>query len=118
MVPNAHQRRWVGSVSARRGVLVNCRMAAWHPTGEQWSFFGARAMVIVVQFADGSERTLDVESVRMTVGGGPVELSLGGDPALLRISSPGDEAGWQRFVVHHSAANVMEVEVRSHRTDR
>jgi len=74
-------------------------------------------MVIVVQFADGSEQTLDVECVRMTVAGGSVELSLGGAPGLLRISSPGDEASWQQFVVHHSAANVMEVEVRSHRTD-
>jgi hypothetical protein len=74
-------------------------------------------MVIVVQFTDGSQRTLDVESVRMTVGGGPVELSLGGNPALLRICSPADEERWQQFVVHHSAANVMEVEVRPHRTD-
>jgi hypothetical protein len=71
-------------------------------------------MVVTVEFADGSERTLDVETIRMTVGGGPVELSLAGDPKLLRICSPGDDSSWQQFVVHHSAANVMEVEVRGH----
>jgi hypothetical protein len=71
-------------------------------------------MLITVKLADGSEQTLDVQSVRTTVDGAPVELSLNGAPALLRISSPGDDARWQRFVVHHSAANVMELEVRSH----
>ena len=70
-------------------------------------------MLITVKLADGSEQTLDVESVRTTVDGAPVELSLSGAPALLRIFSPGDDARWQRFVVHHSAANVMELEVRS-----
>ena len=70
-------------------------------------------MLITVKLADGSEQTLDVESVRTTVDGAPVELSLKGAPALLRIFSPGDDARWQRFVVHHSAANVMELEVRS-----
>ena len=74
-------------------------------------------MVIVVQFADGSEQRLDVQTIRTTVGGGPVELSLGGDPESLRICSPGDEERWQRFVVHHGAANVMEVEVRAGRSD-
>lgn len=70
-------------------------------------------MLITVKIADGSEQTLDVESVRTLVGGAPVELSLNGDPALLRIYSPGDDGRWQRFVVHHGAANVMELEVRS-----
>ncbi len=70
-------------------------------------------MTISVKLADGSEQTLDVASVRMSVGGAPVELSLNGAPALLRIFSPGDDESWQRFVVHHSAANVMELEVRS-----
>ena len=69
-------------------------------------------MVITVKLMDGSEHTLDVESVRTTVEGAPIELSLSGAPALLRIFSPGDDARWQRFVVHHSAANVMELEVR------
>jgi hypothetical protein len=72
-------------------------------------------MLITVKLADGSEQTLDVESVRTMVDGAPVELSLNGVPALLRIFSPGDDARWQRFVVHHSAANVMELEVRSQR---
>jgi len=71
-------------------------------------------MVITVKLADGSEKTLDVESIRATLGGAPIELSLNGTPALLRIFSPGDDERWQRFVVHHSAANVMELEVRSH----
>ena len=70
-------------------------------------------MLITVKLADGSEKTLDVESVRTLVGGAPVEVSLNGDPALLRIFSPGEDARWRRFVVHHSAANVMELEVRS-----
>ena len=70
-------------------------------------------MLITVKLADGSEQTLDVESVRTTLDGAPIELSLNGAPALLRIFSPSDEARWQRFVVHHSAANVMELEVRS-----
>jgi hypothetical protein len=69
-------------------------------------------MVITVKLADGSEQTLDVESIRTTVDGAPVELSLYGAPALLRICSPGDGKRWQRFVVHHFAANVMELEVR------
>jgi hypothetical protein len=51
-------------------------------------------MTISVKFADGSEQTLDVESVRMSVGGAPVELSLNGAPALLRIFSPGDDESW------------------------
>jgi hypothetical protein len=71
-------------------------------------------MVVIVKFADGSEQTLDVESVRMRVGGGPVELSSGGAGGLLRLCSPDDDEGWGRFIVHHSAANVMEVEVRRH----
>jgi hypothetical protein len=71
-------------------------------------------MLITVKLADGSEQTLDVESVRTTVGGAPIELSLNLVPALLRIFSPSDDERWQRFVVHHSAANAMELEVRSH----
>jgi hypothetical protein len=70
-------------------------------------------MRITLKLVNGSEQTLDVESVRMTVNGEPVELSLNGAPALLRILSPGDDQRWQRLVVHHSAANVMELEVRS-----
>jgi len=72
-------------------------------------------MVITAKLADGSEQTLDVESIRTTLNGAPIELSLNGTPSLLRILSPGDDARWQRFVVHHSAANVMELEVRSQR---
>lgn len=71
-------------------------------------------MVIIAKLADGSEQTLDVQSVRTSVGGAPLELSLNGTPPRLRIVSPGDDERWQRFVVHHSAANVMELEVRSH----
>jgi DUF971 family protein len=70
-------------------------------------------MLISVKLADGSEQTLDVESIRISVAGAPVELSLNGDSGLLRILSPGDEVRWHRFVVHHSAANVMEVDLRS-----
>jgi hypothetical protein len=75
---------------------------------------GERPLVITVKLADGSEQTLDVESIRTTLDGAPIELSLNGTPALLRIFSPGNDQRWQRFVVHHSAANVMELEVRSH----
>ena len=70
-------------------------------------------MTLSVKLADGSEQTLDVQSVRTSVGGAPVDLSLNGEPARLRIFSPADGGRWQRFVVHHSAANVMELEIRS-----
>lgn len=71
-------------------------------------------MIITVQLTDGSQQTLDVESILTTLDGAPVELSLNGTPAKLRIYSPGDDERWQRFVVYPGAANVMELEVRSH----
>ena len=71
-------------------------------------------MHITIKLADGSEQTFDVESVRTNVNGAPVELSLNGNPLLLRITTPGEDARWQRFVVHPGAANVLEIEVRSH----
>src|SRR5258705_288904 len=57
-------------------------------------------MRITIKLADGSEQTLDVECIRTTVDGAPIELSLTGAPALLRIFSPGDDARWQRLVGH------------------
>jgi hypothetical protein len=75
-------------------------------------------MVITVKLADGSEQTLDVERISTTLDGAPIELSINGAPALLRICSPGDDSVWQHFVVHHSAANVMELEVRRRSTTR
>jgi hypothetical protein len=55
-------------------------------------------MTISVKLADGSEQTLDVESVRISVGGAPIELRLNGAPALLRIVSPVGDERWQRLL--------------------
>ena len=74
-------------------------------------------MVVTVKLVDGSEQTLDVELIRMSLGGSPVELSMDGAAARLRVISPGDEERWGHFVVHHSAANSFSIEMQSHGRD-
>jgi hypothetical protein len=74
-------------------------------------------MVIAVKLLDGSEQTLDVELIRMSLGGSPVELSMDGASARLRAISRGDEERWGHFVVHHSAANSFSIEMQLHGRD-
>ena len=71
-------------------------------------------MRITLKLADGSRQTLEVESIQTNLNGASIEFTLHDSPPRLRITSPGDHHPWHRFVLHPSAANVMEFEVCSH----
>ena len=71
-------------------------------------------MLVTLNHSDGSDQTVDVAGLRLSIDGRPLELTPEASPSQLRFHSPSDEHGWQHFVVHHSAANRMILEVVSH----
>jgi hypothetical protein len=75
-------------------------------------------MLITLLLPDGSEQTIDVAELRMSIDGNPIELSFGASPARLRIYSPATEERWQRFVIHPSAGNALSLEVIAENANR
>jgi hypothetical protein len=69
---------------------------------------------VTLQLPDGSAQTVDAVGLKLSIDGSPLELSLEASPNRLRVYSPGDDNRWQHFVVHHSAANAMSLELVTH----
>ncbi len=68
-------------------------------------------MQVTLLLPDGSQQTLEVSELRLSLDGSPLELSLETSPTRLRLYSPGSDERWQRFIVHPGAANSMSLEV-------
>jgi hypothetical protein len=74
-------------------------------------------MLVTLLLSNGSRQTVDVAEVHLDLGASPLELSLEAPSTRLRLYSPGTTQRWQRFVVHHSAANAMSLEVVAEEQD-
>jgi hypothetical protein len=68
-------------------------------------------MLVTLTHADGSEQTMDVSGLRLSVNGCPLEISPGRVPSSVVLNSPGDDETWHQLVVSPGAANVIHLEV-------
>jgi hypothetical protein len=74
--------------------------------------YSAKAfMLVTLHHSDGSEQTVDVARLQLSLDGGPLKISPGRVPSTIVLESPGDDDTWYQLVISPGAANVIHLDV-------